>query len=227
MTELRLVVLLASCGLLIPACDEPTAPPPPPGAGAGAGSHALTTLKDTTRRGLGAVDATTKAKDTSFTPEGPPADSRHADFVNLSAPTDPTWRWEPPRNDMRKINWVIPSTEGAEPAELVVTHFPEASGNTRQANIQRWTMQFQGDDLAPQPEITTLEASGMPITLVEIRGQYRGMGGGWHKDDYTMLVAMVESPHGSVFIKLLGPTDTVSATRAGFMTMINGLKPAE
>ncbi|MDG2477941.1 MAG: hypothetical protein P8M32_08615 [Phycisphaerales bacterium] len=221
MTELRLVVLIASAVLLTSACDESSAPPPPPGAG----NHTSTTLKDTKRRGIGAVDTTAETKDTSFTPEGPPADPRRADFVSLSAPTDPTWRWEPPRNDMRKINWVIPAPAGVEPAELVVTHFPEASGNTRQANIQRWTGQFQGEDLTPQAEIRTLEVSGMPVTLVEISGQYRGMGGGWHKDDYTMLVAMVESQHGSVFIKLLGPTDTVSATRAAFMTMIEGLKP--
>ena len=208
--------------VLLPlACDEPASPPRPPGAS----TPSQTTLGDTKRRGLAAVDSTVTKKDTAFTPKGPPQDPRSADFVSLRAPTDPTWRWEPPRNDMRKINWVIPAPEGGEPAELVVTHFPEASGNNRQNNIERWTNQFTGDDLAPQPEITSMEISGMPITLVELRGQYRGMGGGWHKDDYTMLVAMVESAHGSVFIKLLGPSDTVSATRTAFMDMIKGLKP--
>lgn len=217
----RLPVMMMSLGLLPLACDNASPPPPPPGAS----TPAPNTVGATKRRGLAAVDATVAVKDTAYTPEGPPADPRTADFVSLRAPTDPTWRWEPPRNDMRKINWVIPAPEGAEPAELVVTHFPEASGNTRQNNIERWTNQFRGDDLAPQPDITQLRVSGMEVTLVELRGQYRGMGGGWHKDDYTMLVAMVESKHGSVFIKLLGPTDTVSATRDAFMDMIMGLKP--
>ncbi|MDP6986764.1 MAG: hypothetical protein QGG74_01850 [Phycisphaerales bacterium] len=215
----RLLLILP---VLLPiACDE--GPPPPPAPGGSASTPTI--VGNTTRRGLGAVDATVDQEDTAFTPEGPPPDPRSADFVSLRAPTDPTWRWEPPRNDMRKINWVIPGVEGEEPAELVVTHFPEASGNTTTANIERWTSQFRGDDLAPQPDITQMEVSGMPVTLVELRGQYRGMGGGWHKDDYTMLVAMVTSPHGSVFIKLLGPTDTVSMTRTAFMDMIEGLKP--
>jgi len=183
------------------------------------------TVGATKRRGLGGVDATVKTQDTAHTPEGPPPDPRSAVFASLRAPTDPTWRWEPPRNDMRKINWVIPSPEGSEPAELVVTHFPEASGNTKQNNIDRWTNQFRGSDLAAQPEVTQLTVSDMDVTLVELRGQYRGMGGGWHKDDYTMLAAMVNSKHGSVFIKLLGPTDTVSATRDTYMNMIMGLRP--
>jgi hypothetical protein len=209
--------------LLPVACDDAASPPPPPGASTP--SH--TTMGDTTRRGLAGVDTTTTKKNEAFTPEGLPPDPRSAVFVSLRAPTDPTWRWEPPRNDMRKINWVIPAAEGGEPAELVVTHFPEAIGNTKQNNIERWANQFRGDDLPPQPEITTMVVSDMPVTLVELQGQYRGMGGGWHKDDYTMLVAMIESSHGSVFIKLLGPTDTVSITRSAFMDMINGLKSTD
>jgi hypothetical protein len=53
------------------------------------------------------------------------------------------------------------------------------------------------------------------------------MGGGWHKADYIMLVAMVESPKGSIFMKMLGSSQTVDAARPAFMTMIKGLRPTK
>jgi len=126
---------------------------------------------------------------------------------------------------MRLMNWVVPSAEGAETAELVVTHFAEAAGNTRQANIDRWSRQFRAADLPVKADVTDLQAGGMPVVLVELRGEYLGMGGGWHKENFAMLVAMIESPHGSVFIKLLGPQDTVDLARDDFLSMVQGLAP--
>jgi hypothetical protein len=127
---------------------------------------------------------------------------------------------------MRITNWIVPAPEGAEPAELVITHFPEAAGNTRDANIARWSSQFRADDLPPQAEVTEITAGTMPATLVELQGEYLGMGGGWHKADYAMVVAMVDSDQGSIFIKLLGDAETVDATRDTFMALVEGLKPA-
>jgi hypothetical protein len=126
---------------------------------------------------------------------------------------------------MRLHTWTIPAPEGAEPAELTLIHFAEAAGNTTDANIRRWTGQFRGDDLPPEPIVTHLTVSDMPVTLVELRGEYLGMGGGWHKADHAMLVAMVESGRGSIFIKMLGPAATVDASRASFMALVEGIRP--
>jgi hypothetical protein len=157
----------------------------------------------------------------------PPTDPAEIGFLGLKAPTDPTWRWEPPKNAMRVANWIVPAPEGAEPAELVIMSFPEAAGNTREANIARWTSQFRADDLPPQPEVTELEGVAFPTTLVELRGEYLGMGGGWHKANYVMLVAMIASPDGSVFIKLLGDAATVDGSREALMRMLEGLHAEE
>jgi len=127
---------------------------------------------------------------------------------------------------MRVANWVVPAPEVAEPAELVITHFSEAAGNTQQANIARWSSQFRTEDLPAQPDVTEFTVGDLPVTLVELRGEYLGMGGGWHKANYVMIIAMIESPRGSIFIKLLGDAATVEASRLPFMNMVEGLVPA-
>ena len=60
-----------------------------------------------------------------------------AEFAGLEGPIPVTWTWEPPRHHFRVAQWIVPGREGAEPAEMVVTTFPEASGNTVQNNIDR------------------------------------------------------------------------------------------
>lgn len=120
--------------------------------------------------------------------------------------------------------WVVPGREGAEPAEMVVTTFPEASGNTIQNNIERWAQQFRSTEGGPsQPEVESKIVNGLNVTLVDISGEYLGMGGGFHKKDYRMVVSIVETPNRSVFIKLLGPRPTVTANREGYMKLIENL----
>ena len=155
-----------------------------------------------------------------------PNDPTTAIFLGLQTNKPTTWLWQPPKRSMRKANYLIPGRNGGEPAELIVTHFPEAPGNTPEANISRWTSQFRSVDGGPaKAETTRMTVGTMPVTLLEIHGEYMGMGGAWHKADQRMLVSMIQAPAGSVFIKLLGPDDTVLANRDAYMEFIRGLKP--
>ena len=76
-----------------------------------------------------------------------------------------------------------------------------------------------------QADVDSFTVGTMPVTLEEIEGEYMGMGGAWHKADQHMLVAMVQAPAGSVYLKLIGPDGTVEANRQAYMQFVKGLKP--
>ncbi|MEE2906481.1 MAG: hypothetical protein VX527_01480 [Planctomycetota bacterium] len=161
-------------------------------------------------------------------PALPPTDPSNTEFAGLIGPVPVTWTWEPPRHHFRVAQWIVPGRDGAEPAELVVTTFPEASGNTVQNNIDRWARQFRSTDGSPsQPDIDTQTINDLPVTIVDLKGEYLGMGGGWHKADYRMLVSIVETPDGSVFIKLLGPAETVTANADGYHNLMHNLRTSD
>ncbi len=123
---------------------------------------------------------------------------------------------------------MVPGRDGSEPAELVVTTFPEASGNTVANNLERLARQFRTTDGSPsKPEVESLTVHEMPVTIADYSGEYLGMGGGWHKEGYRMIVAIVESPSGSVFLKLLGPDATVSANAEGYRHLVMNLEVDE
>ena len=159
-----------------------------------------------------------------------PLDSRPEDpttmtLLGLTVPKPATWIWQPPKRTMRKANFTVPGRDGEDPAELVINHFPEAPGNTLDANLDRWSKQFRTIDGGnPKPLISTVEVDSMAVTIVEINGEYMGMGGHWHKINHRMLMAIVDAPVGTIFIKLLGPDETVEANRSNYMSMITGMK---
>ena len=158
----------------------------------------------------------------------PPADDKTLQVLGLTAPKSATWLWKPPTRTMRKANFVVPGRDGSEAAELVVNHFPEAPGNTLQANIARWSKQFRMlDGGTPTPIVTEYTVDTMPVAVIELHGEYMGMGSHWHQPNQRMLMSMVTAPAGTVFIKLLGPDATVEVHRDAYMKMILGLERTE
>lgn len=218
MTMLR--PLLAFCGMLLAlggGCDDDTSRSPQI-------REAPRTTTSNQRSLLDSLDISDTIDTSASTTE--PDDPTTAIFLGLQTSKPTTWLWQPPKRSMRKANYLIPGRNGGEPAELIVTHFSEAPGNTPEANISRWTSQFRSTDGGPAPaETTTMTVGTMPVTLMEIHGEYMGMGGAWHKADQRMLVSMVQAPAGSVFVKLLGPDDTVLANKDAYIEFIQGLKP--
>ncbi|MCH2153816.1 MAG: hypothetical protein MK089_10795 [Phycisphaerales bacterium] len=154
----------------------------------------------------------------------PPEDPTRAQFAGLAGPIPATWQWQPPQHHFRVAQWMIPGRENSDPGELVVTTFPEASGNNIENNIERWTQQFRSNDGSPsRPEVTSKTVNGLPVTIVDLKGEYLGMGGGWHKENYRMLVTIVQAPVGSVFIKFLGPDAAVDANATEYLNLIDNL----
>ncbi|MEE2720132.1 MAG: hypothetical protein VX727_10145 [Planctomycetota bacterium] len=218
-SSLHSILILGCVAPLLIACEEsePPAPiEPAPTATSAPTSNSL----------LDSLEITQTIDTSASTTE--PDDPTSAVFLGLETTKPITWLWQPPKRSMRKANYLVPGTNGSEPAELTVTHFPEAPGNTPEANIRRWTSQFRSVDGGPaKAKVETFTVGTMPVTLVEIEGEYMGMGGAWHQADQRMLVSMVQAPVGSVFLKLLGPEGTVDANRQAYMDFVKGLKPTQ
>ena len=105
---------------------------------------------------------------------------------------------------------------------------PDAAEAWRRATVLAKRGDDAGADGGPaKAKVETFTVGTMPVTLVEIEGEYMGMGGAWHQADQRMLVSMVQAPVGSVFLKLLGPEGTVDANRQAYMDFVKGLKPTQ
>jgi hypothetical protein len=142
----------------------------------------------------------------------------------------PGWTKSPPKNAMRKANYLVPRAAGdSEDGELVVFYFGADQGGALEDNVSRWVKQFS-DIGAGDVKRADRRVSGLRQHTVEIeKGTYAsGMPGGPQtpKTGYGMLGAIVEAPTGPYFFKLTGPAATVSAAKPAFFKLLDSVKPA-
>jgi hypothetical protein len=134
------------------------------------------------------------------------------------------WDSEPPSNSMRKAQYRL-SGDGGD-AELVVTHFGMRGAGGVDVNIARWKGQFADSDGG---KIRKLTVSGMNVTVLDISGTFKGMGGpmtgvGTPVTGQRMLAAIVESPKGAFYLKLVGPVKTIGRWESTFDRFIGSVK---
>jgi hypothetical protein len=142
------------------------------------------------------------------------------------------WTARAAASTMRLAEYVVaplPSAPNAGGAEVVVYFFGKGQGGNVEANLARWKAQFSAPDGAPVSETVTRDSTGaFPITFAEYRGTYaRGIGAGDAanvKPGQTLLAGIAETPRGTLFIQLFGPTARVSAERETLMRFVKGLK---
>ena len=141
------------------------------------------------------------------------------------------WSVEPAR-PMRAATYKVPAAAGdSEGAECIVSFFGAGQGGTTDANIARWTGQFQtpgGQPVTGKTEKLTI--SGIKVTTLDISGTYLATSGpmmasGAPKPGSRMLAAVVEGKQASVFFKFAGPKKTVAAGETEFQTMLKSIKP--
>ena len=179
---------------------------------------------------LTGCNQTTVPQETASSTPPPPEvdDPKTANFVGLTAPKLVTWIEHPPTGSMRAANYTVPGRDGSEAAHIVVFYFGPTQGGTIEDNISRWRTQFQVTDSGdlPEPKIDRFDVDSMPVTLVELVGEWQEMGTVSFTPDQVFLMAIVEAPVGRVFIRFAGQTATVEANREDFMAMIRGLRRA-
>lgn len=155
--------------------------------------------------------------------------------VDLGAVTlaaDPAWQSVTPSSSMRKAQFMLPRAAGdPEDAELVVFYFGAGQGGSVEANLQRWYGQFTQPDSSPSAEKARTAhdvVDGMNLTTVDLSGTYLGsmMPGteAQNKPNFRMLAAVLETPQGSYFFKLVGPEQTVAHWANSFSEFVKSAK---
>jgi hypothetical protein len=142
------------------------------------------------------------------------------------------WIEEPPSSGMRVSQYRLPNAEGdADETVCYVSHFP-GSGGSVEANLQRWFEQFTQPDGRPSSAVAKVakaEYHGLKQTTVDLTGTFQQsttpMGPtSEEKPGFRMLGAVVETPGGPWFVKLIGPERTVARWEKSFYEFMKSFR---
>lgn len=144
----------------------------------------------------------------------------------------PGWVEEERTSSMRVAQYRLPKAPGdTEDASLVLYYFGQGQGGSVAANIDRWIAQMkQSDGSAVRgAKDEHLVANGLKVTTVDLSGTYvaetaPGSGTFNNKPGYRLRAAVVETPNGPYFVKLVGPEKTVTHWNDSFLSYINSFE---
>ena len=143
------------------------------------------------------------------------------------------WVEEERTSSMRIAQYRLPKATGdAEDASLVLYYFGQGQGGSTAANVERWIGQIQqadGSSTKDKSKEDSLEAHGLKVTAVDVSGTYVGEtapgSGAFHnKPGYRLRAAVVETPKGSYFVKLVGPEKTVAQWNESFLSYLRSFE---
>jgi hypothetical protein len=140
---------------------------------------------------------------------------------NLTFKAPEGWVTEKTTSTMRVAQYKLPKADGdPEDASLVLYYFGAQQGGSVQANIERWINQIQqpdGSASKDKAKTETMTVNGLKVTSIDVTGTYTaemmapGSVGGRHNNaNYRLRAAVIETPKGSYFPKLVGPANTVA-----------------
>jgi hypothetical protein len=128
------------------------------------------------------------------------------------------WVKEQPSSAMRVAQYKLPKIEGDDnDASLVIYFFGATQGGVTQANIDRWISQIQqpdGSSSKDKAKSETTTVNGLKVTTVDVAGTYTaemspGTGNQRNDANYRLRAAVIETPKGNYFLKLVGPAKTM------------------
>ncbi len=205
--------------------DTPTAAPLPVPATAAATVDAATGAATATRPDAPAGATPIAAPPVTAPPDRPSRDLKTASFLGLTAPKPATWIEHPARGMGRVVNYTVPGRDGSNAAHVVVSFFGPDGAGPAESNIDRWTQQVRTSDGDPvEPIVEAFEVASMPVTLVELAGEYRRTGAAWYTADQLLFGVIIEAPVGPIYIRFFGETATVERNRKAFLAMLRGLR---
>jgi hypothetical protein len=141
------------------------------------------------------------------------------------------WTEKAVTSNMRAAQFDLDAKEpGAH--ELVIYYFGTGGAGGVEANLERWLGQISQADGKPSKDVAKIEKTklaGQDATLVSVTGNYKTQqmpGGppGVDKTNQTMLGAIIDSPTGPYYFKLVGAKPTVDANMARWKAMLASIK---
>ena len=151
------------------------------------------------------------------------------ELPSITLPKPSAWTWVKPSMQFRTLQYQVcnPGPGKVAPcADLIVSVFKLGDGGSVDANIGRWKSQFQNADGAPAEPIRSQRVvAGAPVTRVDLKGAWKGMGMGEAQNNSEQLAAAIELPQETIYIRMVGPESTVEAARKDFEAMVDGLAP--
>ncbi len=126
---------------------------------------------------------------------------------------------------MRLATYVVPGADVASDAECAVFYFGPGQGGGVDANLDRWSGEF---DKIERQSTKRREIGGLKVATIEASGTFAGHtmksgDAGGPKEQWGLLGAIVEGPNGDVFFKLTGPAATTASARTAFEEMLSSL----
>jgi len=163
---------------------------------------------------------TTQAEAESAQPGGGSASGETLDVAGFQLTVPSGWNTHPPSNSMRLAELHVPNPEGDASVAAI-----SVAGGGAQMNIDRWVGQFSNPAGEVVSSRETRQLAGHTVHLVEMSGEYHGMGMRPPEPDTMMRAAIVEQPSGQhLFIKMTGPIAHMQTLGEGWETMISSLR---
>ena len=159
-------------------------------------------------------------------------DTAAAQKSELKFRVPPGWVAQARTSSMRVAQYKLAATDGdTEDASVVLYYFGEGQGGSAAANVERWISQMKHADgsAAKDPKQESFETNGLKVTTVDVSGTYvaetsPGSGTFHNKPAYRLRAAVVETPNGSYYVKLVGPEKTVTYWNDSFLSYVKSFE---
>lgn len=152
---------------------------------------------------------------------------------SLKFTVPPGWIEEERTSSMRIAQYRLPKAEGdTENGSVVLYYFGQGQGGSTAANIERWVGQMKQADSGSSKALAkeeSFDVNGLKVTTVDVAGTYvaettPGSGTFENKPGYRLLAAVVETPNGPYFLKLVGPEKTVARWNESFLGFLKSFE---
>jgi hypothetical protein len=143
------------------------------------------------------------------------------------------WVPKTPSSTMRLAEWTLPKASSDSEDGLVTIYFFGANmGGNAQANIDRWIGQLSQPDGRASKDLAKtsvgLTSSGLKISSVDVAGTYvaevtPGSAEHFNKPGWRQIAALVETPGGPHFVKVIGPAATLAKWEASVAAFVKSI----